>query len=229
MERFNMKKMIFLLFGLIAGLAMYAQNGSVKDEKVYEIKSGVIVFQIDGMTKGTKTHWFDDYGRLQCTRTTTTTSLMGFSTKEDKLEIRTHEWIYNINMSDKTGTKAKIETAMAPTDAMYSGLSDSEKEQFVEQTKASLNVRESGTGVVLGRTCKIVEVGQGNKVWTYKNINLKSEVQMGTIKMTETPTSFEENASVGASKFEPPAGIQIEDITEMMKQMDGFGFGEDEE
>jgi len=224
-----MKKMMFSLLFLITGLAMFAQNGSVKDEKVYEIKSGVITYQIDGMTKGTKTHWFDDYGRLQCTRTTSTTTLMGFSTKEDKLEIRTHEWVYIINMIDKTGTKAKIEAAMAPTDDMYSGLSDSEKEQFVEQTKASLNVHESGTGVVLGRTCKIMEIGQGNKVWTYKNISLKSEVQMGTIKMTETPTSFDENASVPASKFEPPAGIQIEDVTEMMKQMDGFGFGEDEE
>jgi hypothetical protein len=224
-----MKKMMFSLLFLITGLAMFAQNGSVKDEKVYEIKSGIIAYQIDGMTKGTKTLWFDDYGRLQCTRTTSTTTLMGFSTKEDKLEIRTHEWVYIINMIDKTGTKAKIEVAMAPTDDMYSGLSDSEKEQFVEQTKASLNVHESGTGVVLGRTCKIMEIGQGNKVWTYKNISLKSEVQMGTIKMTETPTSFDENASVPASKFEPPAGIQIEDVTEMMKQMDGFGFGEDEE
>lgn len=212
-------KNLFLVLALVSSVSWAsAQNKSVKDEKVYEMKSGVVEFQLDGMSKGTKTHWFDDYGRLQCTRTVTTTKVMGFSTKEEKLEIRNHEWVYTINLIDKTGTKSKLADAVAPTDAMYSGLSDEEKAQMVESLKQSLNAREVGTGDVLGRSCKIMEIGQGNKVWVYKNINLKSEIGMGMIKMNELATKFDENASVPASKFQPPAGIQIEDVTEAMQE-----------
>jgi len=223
-------KNLFLVLALVSSVSWAsAQNKSVKDEKVYEMKSGIIEYQLDGMSKGTKTHWFDDYGRLQCTRTVTTIKVMGFSTKEEKLEIRNHEWVYSINLIDKTGTKTKIEEAVAPTDAMYSGLSEEEKAQMVESLKQSLNAREVGIGDVLGRNCKIMEVGQGNKVWMYKNINLKSEIGMGLIKTNELATKFDENASVPASKFQPPAGVEIQDVTEMMNNLPGMPGMDNEE
>jgi hypothetical protein len=222
-----MKKLLFVVMILSASLLVVGQNKSVKDEKVFEIKSGVVEYQVDGMSKGTKTFWFDDFGRMQCTRTVTTTKVMGFSTTDDKLEIRTREWVYNIDMKAKTGTKIKTDAAMAPTDAAYSGLTDEEKKQFVEGVHQGMNIKEAGTGEVLGRTCKIMEVGSGNKMWLYKNITLKSEVGSGMIKINETATKFDENKAVSASQFQPPAGIQIEDQTEAMKQaMEGFNIGE---
>ncbi len=213
-----MKKLLFVVMMLSASLLVVGQKKSVKDEKVFEIKSGVIEYQVEGMSKGTKTLWFDDFGRLQCIRTITTTKVMGFSTKDDKLEIRTHEWMYSVDMKEKTGTKTKIETAMAPTDAAYSGLTDAEKKQFVEGVQQGMKVKEIGTGDVLGRLCKIMEVGDGNKMWLYKNITLKSEVGSGMLNMNETATKFDENKAVAASQFQVPAGIQIEDASAAMEE-----------
>ncbi|MDD2962501.1 MAG: hypothetical protein PHQ65_17630 [Bacteroidales bacterium] len=224
-----MKNLLIILSFVFISQMAQAQNKSLKDEKVFEVKSGVVEYQLDGMTKGTKTLWFDDYGRLQCTHTTTTTKLMGITNKEEKLEIRNHQWVYTINLMDKTGTKSKIESAMAPTDAMYSGLSEEEKAQFVENVKKSFNAREVGTGEVIGKTCVITEIGSGNKVWGYKNITLKSEIGSGMMKSSEVATKFTENASVPASKFQPPAGIEIQDVTDMMNNLPGMPGMDDEE
>lgn len=228
-----MKNLLFILSFVFTILLAQAQNKLVKDEKVFDIKSGVVEYQLDGMSKGTKTLWFDDYGRLQCTHTITTTKLMGITNKEEKLEIRNHQWIYTIDLIEKTGTKSKIEAAMAPTDAMYSGLSEAEKAQFVEGVKKSFNAREAGSGEVIGKTCKIMEIGDGNKVWVYKNINLKSEIGSGMLKSNEVATKINENAPIPASKFQPPSGIKIQDMTEMMKNLEGMpgmnGDGDDNE
>jgi hypothetical protein len=222
-----MKKLLVVAALFLGTVALFGQN-KIKDEKVFEIKSGVIEYQVEGMSKGTKTFWFDDYGRIQCTRTTTTVKVMGFSSTEDKLEIRTKEWVYNIDMKEKTGTKIKTDAAMSPIDNTYSGLTDAEKKQFVEGVEQSMKIKDVGTGEVLGRSCNIKEVGDGNKMWLYKNITLKSEVGSGMIKVNETATKFDENKSIPATQFQPPAGIKIEDKTEEMKKMmEGFNMNEE--
>jgi hypothetical protein len=42
-----------------------AQSGKINYQKAFEIKSGKVEYKIDGETKGTKTLWWDDYGRQQ--------------------------------------------------------------------------------------------------------------------------------------------------------------------
>jgi hypothetical protein len=48
------------------------------------------------------------------------------------------------------------------------------------------------------------------------------------IKVNETATKFDENKSIPATQFQPPAGIKIEDKTEEMKKMmEGFNMNEE--
>lgn len=229
-----MKNTLLTILAILAASIAFAQKPHLKDEKVYEIKSGIIEYQVDGMSKGTKTFWFDDYGRMQATRTITTTKMMGISTQDDRLDIRTHEWVYSIDMKTKTGTRTKLDVAMTPANDMVKDMTPAERKQFEESVKQSLNAREAGTGEVLGRTCIIMEVGNGGKVWGYKNVPLKTELNMGMIKAVETAVKFDENSSVPASKFEVPAGITITDQTRDMQDamkmiMQGMGNEEDDE
>ena len=157
---------------------------------------------------------------------------MGITNKEERLEIRTHEWLYSIDLTAKTGTRTKLDVAMTPSNDMVKDMTPAERKQFEESVKKGLNAREAGTGEILGKTCVIMEIGQGNKSWIYKNIPLKTEVQMGMMKVTETAIKFEEGAIVSASKFQVPQGITITDQTQEMQDamrmiMQGMEEGEE--
>ncbi|HAQ65342.1 MAG TPA: hypothetical protein DCR43_05765 [Bacteroidales bacterium] len=203
----------------------------IKAANVFDVKSGKIVYKLEGTTKGTRTLIWDDYGRLQYDYKVTVTKIMGMSNSEENLSIRTKEWMYSIDLEAKTGSKMKVDDALAMTDAMTAGYSDEQLQQTGEEIKKQFDAKDVGTGVVLGHTCNIMQIEKlKSKVWTYKKITLKSEMAMGGLmgSSTEEATSMEENITVPASTFQVPAGIEIQDASKMMEGMPGMDDEEDE-
>jgi hypothetical protein len=211
-----MKKALLLSIILTFTMGLFAQNTKLKDAKPFEIKSGKVEYKIDGKTKGTKTLWWDDYGRLQHEYKKTSTKMMGITTKEETLNIRSSEWMYSINLVDKTGTKTSVDEAMMLGEMLMGTTNEAELEKMGEDIKKDFDAKDVGTETILGHECIIMEIGKLNgKHWRHKGVTLKMEIIMGGFlgNYLEEATSFDQNISVPASKFEVPAGIKIEEVS----------------
>lgn len=232
-----MKNLVLFLSGTFIATLAFGQGTSgdkLKEAKVFELKSGKVEYKLDGTTKGIKTLYWDDYGRIQHEYRKTTTKMLGISNTEETLTIRTKEWMYSIDLKEKTGTKTKTDATFQTAEAFTGtqGMTHQEREQYGEAMLKSMGGKEVGSETILGKPCKVIEISQmKSKVWAYKNVTLKLTVNMGGMLGTssEEATSIEENIAVPASKFQPPAGIEIQDVTDMMKNIPGMPGMDDEE
>ncbi|MBK9291389.1 MAG: hypothetical protein IPM52_07165 [Bacteroidetes bacterium] len=217
-----MKTTFLLAIMLTLVMGLNAQKDDYMNLKQFDIKSGKVVYKIEGKTKGTKTLWFDDYGRYQYEHTTTTTKIFGITSKEDKLKIRDKEWIYDINLIEKTGTKMRVQDANEILNTVTNSASDAELKKFAADIQKDMEIKDGGTETILGKTCKLTISGKLNsKIWEYKRIPLKTTVELGGLGSTsEEAVSFEENISIPASQFTVPSGISLEFID--MKKMNGL-------
>lgn len=201
---------------LVIALAVSAQSPDYMNQKQFELKSGKVVYKIEGKTKGTKTIWFDDYGRKQYTHTETTTKMMGMTMKSETMQIKDMEYVYDLNLIEKTGTKMKLQEANDMIAVTRSTTSDAELFKMGKQMESDLEGREEGTEEFLGRSCKVYFVGKLNgKSLIYKGIVLKTTMDMGGIlgSTAEEAVAFEENISVPASQFSIPSGFEITEVS----------------
>ncbi len=194
------------------------------DIKKYKIKSGIIEYKIEGMSEGTETVYFDDYGIKEARYTKTVTKIMGFSTETNTITITDKDWSYSIDLNEKKGTKM----ANKQLKEMLDGISQKDYEEFGKKMLEQMNAKKIGNETILGKNCEVWEIGKMNsKTWNYEYVPLKVEINlMGT--MTNTATKFEENVKIPADKFEVPKGITIteqespdmnmDDILKMMQK-----------
>ncbi len=197
-------------------------------EKNLPFKSAVIEYRINGMQNGTRTTYIKDYGRYEAKYTTTAMHIMGISRAMKTVEITTPEWVYDIDLMQKTGTKT-----VNPAKYMmeeYEKLSSSDRKKFVENAKktgAALmqgmqGQVKKGAAEVLGRKCDVISM-QGIKLYVLAGtgLPLKSESNMMGMKSVEEAVKITEG-SVPEDRFEPPAGIHIEEdrqSDQMARQM----------
>ncbi|MFA4852205.1 MAG: hypothetical protein WC599_06775 [Bacteroidales bacterium] len=229
-----MMKKIFFLFTAIAFIALISCSGDSKKtdgatdstatkdniEKVaktngkYQLKSGIITMSSDAMGIGqTITLYFDDYGNKECAETKGEMD-MGIAGKVQmhQLAITKDGYVYNIDMTNKSGTKTKITPNSKQKDIDFSNLT----EDMMKQMK----IKKEGTEVLLGKTCDkysldapALKMKSSYSVWN--GIPLKSEVNMIGIVAKITTTKIEENCVIPAEKFEIPKDIKITEVKGM--------------
>jgi hypothetical protein len=210
-----MKKAFLTIIAIAFTVMGFTQNEDYMNMKQFDVKSGKIEYKIEGKTKGTKTLWFDDYGRYQYEYTVTTTKMFGMTTKSESLKIRDKEWMYDINLVDKTGTKMHVDQANQMLNVATDATTDEQLKKFGEDIQKDMDIKDGGTETILGRSCKVTTSGKLNsKTWEYKRIFLKTTADLGGVlgSSNEEAISFEENISIPASKFSVPSGIEIQEI-----------------
>jgi hypothetical protein len=165
----------------------------------YAIKSGIVEYKTQMMGMDMKqTLTFDDYGQKEATDVEA--DMMGV--KIHTVTITKDGFIYTLDMEKKTGTR-------------ISGKSpDIDFENLSEQMVKDMNLKKEGTEEYLGKTCEKMSIDytkmkMKGTFLVYKGIALKSDTDMGTMKMNLTGEKFEENPSIPASKFEIPADMKI--------------------
>jgi len=179
---------------------------------------------------GTKTTYMADYGRRQAIRKKekSTTKVFGFGKTEEKetLTIIDTEWLYEIDLKAKTGTRMSAKILKDFTNGF---LRESEKQgksmqDLQDEWLKKVNGKWIESQVILGKTCKGVEA-MGVRSWMYEQVVLKTEGTVMGITTKEYATKFQENASIDESIFKVPAGIKIEDAPDMSGMMDGEALG----
>ena len=179
---------------------------SAKGFKRYEFKSGKVVYQSSGSMTGTETMYFDDYGMLEVKHTDMSMDMMGIKQEIKTTVIMKDRWVYSID--EKTNTASKIEN---PVYTMFPNGVDFEK--VGEEMMKKMGGKKVGNETINGKDCEVWEIEKlMSKVWIWKTIPIRTEMNMMGMNITQIATSIEVDVTVPASEFKIPAGIKIKDM-----------------
>ena len=193
-----MKKFVFIL--LLVSITLSAQ-----DFKRYEFKSGKVVYQSTGSMTGSETMYFDNYGMLEVKKTKATLEMMGIKQVTDTKVIMDGKWVYTID--NNSGEANKMEN---PLYSMFPEGGDLEK--VGEQLMINMGGKKIGTETLLDKKCEIWEIKKlMSKVWVWKSIPIKSEINMMGMKITQLATSVEVDIKVSPNEFKLPAGVEFKE------------------
>lgn len=159
--------------------------------------------------KSTMTIWYDKKKDKTATEMDMTMVSAGFSQSTKTLSIEDGEWLYIVDLNNKTGSKMPI----TEKDDEIFDFELQEDEVTLKQKIEEDGGRVVGTETLLGRKCIVVETvdedeEEGSittKMWLYKGMPLK----MISNTMTMEVTKLEENVSIPNDKFKVPSDVTI--------------------
>jgi hypothetical protein len=164
----------------------------------YSVKSGIVEYKIDMMgMAGTQTLYFDDNGNKE----TNIIAIEMMGTKSQTVSITKDGTVYNFDAEKKTGSKSPV-----MTQAIINF------EDLTNEVIKEWNLKKEGKENILGKECDKYSMDnqslnmKGN-YWVWKGVALKVDATMSTAKILMDATTFQENVSVPAEKFEVPADI----------------------
>jgi hypothetical protein len=222
-----MKKLISVLFVPVLALSIVAcgsgsgsksQSGSATTEKSDDasasadkklpFKQGSYVQTSKAMGFETKqTVYFDKWGDWTATENKSEMKIAGMEIKTDKIEIVKGKTHWDIDLIKKTGTQYEgFELPAAAAAAIGAA--------FAGQMADGMEIEELGEEVYLGYTCKKTrtkykDMDMDVTTLTYGKMTMKTEGNMGGLEILSFISDISESAPP-ASKFEVPAGIEIE-------------------
>jgi hypothetical protein len=205
-------KSILLCVILLLGVA---STNKAQQAKRYAVKSGYIKYELSGSTKGTKELWWDNYGNKTCEveKSTTTTKMFGIKNTEEKnrstVIIKDKYWVADyIQNSGSTGTVPYYNEGQE----FVNGMTEEEQKEFADEILAQMGGKNEGTENLNGYSCDLIKV-MGIKSWIHKGLVLKTEGKILGIETNEMFVEFKPNSNVPASKFNPPSGVQYQDLS----------------
>lgn len=179
--------------------------------KRYGIKSGIVTSETmlpNNMGKTTTVQYFDDYGTLDYTESTTEVSAYGTNSKTISNSIIKDDVIYNWEPGSKTGTKILMDKQMDVSKINYRELSEDLKKQF--------NIKEEGKENVNGKNCDVYSMdymGAKGKIFIWEGITMKSDIVMMGMNVVINVVKLEENAKIASDKFTIPVDITFTEVS----------------
>lgn len=198
--------LIRAILAVVVFAIMPIQN--LKSQKIerYAVKNATIEYKHTGMTEGKETIYISDYGKKEARYSEMTASAFGFSTTTKELELTLGNVIYSVDLNEMTGTKTILSE-----DIELDKKEVAEYEELGREMMESMGFEKTGTEKILGKKCEVWE-GLGTKTWIWKNIPLKTEINMmGKSVIVATKLDL---GSVPASKFKVPDGVDFEVVEE---------------
>ena len=210
-----MKKILLIAALCALGICAQAQ------EKLYEVKSGIVTMEVDMMgRKIVREIHFDDYGAKQAT----ISEMRGQKMRGVEVDGE----MLMINDAEKTAMKMP---------AMGMGGGSNERINFLNTDPKYIKknkIKVLGTETYLDRECTKYSValfmmGQVVKqtVWVYKGITLKSSLATDFGEMVQAATKLEEDVEIPAETFEVPEGLTIQTMSRGPMGGGGGDFGGD--
>lgn len=222
---------------LILALILICLNSMAQETKKYAIKSGYIKYELSGNTTGTKELWWDDFGHKSCEieKSTTTTKMFGIKNTEEKnsctVLVKDKFWV--ADYIEGTGTNGTMPYSQDAND-LAGAMTEKEQQEFADELLQQLGGTKLGSEKLGSYLCDVVKL-MGAKTWIYKGVNLKTEAKIMGVEANEKFVDFKPNASVPNSKFNPPGGVDYENISAQQQQqglnglMSAFGEMDDME
>lgn len=201
---------------IIVAFAIFCLNIQAQEAKTYAIKSGYIKYQLGGNTEGTRELWWDDYGQKTCEteKSTTTTKIFGIKNTDEKhsttVIVKDKFWV--ADYVDNRGSNGTV--PMYQEGQEYVGnMTETEQQEFADEVLAGMGGEKLGTESLNGYKCDIIKL-MGFKSWVYKGLVMKTEGKLLGIVTNEMFVDFKPNSTISSSKFNPPSGVNFENLAE---------------
>ena len=152
------------------------------------------------------TVYFTRSGEWQAVEDKSEIKVLGFSTKVDKLQITKGTTRWDMDLTEKTGTKYEIDLSSDDADtALKAAVGGSSTE--------GMEITELGQENYLGYPCKKVHIkypvlDMDVTCLSYGTLIMKNDGRIGPLKTSTRIVSIDLNTPP-VSKFEVPAGVQI--------------------
>jgi len=211
-QSFSFLLRILILNLLITAPALAGENPW--DTKL-PFKKATLNYSITGTENGSETLYIRNYGKEQATYRNTTSKIFFMTTKTESIQIVTPDWIYSIDLQEKTGSKS-----VNPTKYMieeYNSLSRSDRKKVLKNseelghsvTEGLQGEIEKNAAKILGYSCDKVSV-MGSTIYMISGtgLPLKSETSMAGMNFKSVATGIDKG-SAPDNVFIPPAGINL--------------------
>jgi hypothetical protein len=181
---------LILIVGFILNTALSAQN-AIK----YPLNKGSVKYNLSMMgTQSDMTLYFVDNGNTQCTDVV----MEMFGMKINSRTIIKGKKTYTLDMTQKTYTETELsDEDLAKVSSFFS-------EENMKQTEGVTKLNDE---VLLDKNCQVYSVnkdGAESKVWAWKGLMLKTEMNSQGMVMSVVATSISESAPDN-SLFEIPS------------------------
>jgi len=209
-----MKQLFFTLMILLTAIPVLAASGNPWEQKL-PFKEAIISYQISGTQTGKATMYVKNYGQTSAVYRDVTTKIMGMSNREESIAITTPDWVYDIDITNKSGSKQVNPQKYFAAEYEQLSPADQKKvtanaEKLGLSTLVSLDGKmEKNAATILGYQCDKVMM-MGTSIYSISDCGLvlKSETDMMGMKINEVATKIDKRA-VSSNKFKVPTGITI--------------------
>lgn len=170
----------------------------------YGIRKGILVSESiysGNRAKSTVTLHFDNYGKQEYTIAKAETGVNGVLQIREQHSLLLGDFLYSWDPATNKGSKYKYADVLDPFKLS--------KEDFTEDLKKQFNYKEHGTEEFMGKTCDVISLsfdGIEGRMYSWKNIILKSEVSSQGVQVTTQAISLDESPSLDKKMFELPEG-----------------------
>lgn len=200
---------LVLMMLLLWGSARTGESG-----KRYGMEKACIEYTITGtMQSGTETLYFDQWGAREAKYTTMAVKVAGFSQETKSATFTEGDWIYSVNLATNTGTKTR--------NNLFDGMSENEKKEMGLEMMKKMGGKKIGQEKVLGKTCDVWEIpSAGSKTWLWNWIPLKTEVNMGGMKLVYEARKI--STTFDPAKLNKPDNVKYSDMGNVNDLLKGF-------
>jgi hypothetical protein len=189
--------------------------------KRYLVESGIIEYELTGPQKGTETVYFDKWGWREAKYTNSELSIAGITRKESKLSFMDGDWIVNVDLERRTGTK--IKNSLLPQFIEAAKKKGQTMTELGEEMLSNMGGQKVGTDQIAGKTCDVWETKSlGSRSCVWHGVTLMTQTNMAGMQITSTATRFEENASIPADKFVIPGDVRITEGADPKSVLEGI-------
>ena len=212
----------FVLF--ICVMFLSSLSAQVVTKKLYPFKTAEIEYAYEGNSTGKQILYIDNYGFLQCNIVQTVSTTLGKKIEKNETRVTKELDIYWWDIKTRQGRK--IHNAL--TEQMMNDPTI-KTEEFGKFSMETMGFEKKGTETISGKLCEIWSgLGGSTKIWLWKGLTLKSEINMFGTKTIFTATNIKIDGVVPADKFAIPSDIKFEvvesgDATEILNKMKGKG------
>jgi hypothetical protein len=215
MKKLNLWAVLLTFSFIITGCS--STNADSSYDKRYKIKAAMVEYSLSGSQTGAETLYFDDWGKREVRYTQTQISMMGFTQKTNRMGLLEGDWMTNIDLDRRTGTKMKNPMMDTVSNRYGKDLSAAGEDMLKK-----MGGRKTGTETIAGKLCDVWEVSDmGSKTWIWKGVPLKTQARMMGVEVTTTAVKVQEGG-VPQDKFKIPSDITItegQNLSEIMKKM----------
>lgn len=213
--RIQMMKGLLIGAVLLLPLSVLASERSPWETQL-PFQEATIHYSISGMQSGNEIKYVRDYGNETATYHTTKTTMLGMTIVDETVEIMTPEWMYELDLGKKVGTKR-----VNPKKYMieeYNKLSTDDQKRVRDNAAIMGRVATEGFGgkiqqnaeIILGYSCDRSEM-MGTVVYSIHgtDISLRVATSMMGMTMNVEATSVDEG-SVDSTFFKLPSDIKLD-------------------